>query len=391
MPSRQSGATQNFLHDLVREENPNVMILVGNCLGNPDVSRPGDVVTPHRIFAFECEAVHEGSWHDLAHGIILGETWKKIENRRDAPSPQFRKEFLLAFFHERNKPTSSWMIEEGFVGIVQPADDARMQKRLGAVPQDIKDAIESLLSEGKLTNQNGITSVSEEEKGRRMDDDIMFGGPYFKHSPQEVTPTVHHFPVGTYQSCDRTDEGAIMKRYFGVNYETGALDGEIFAFYMATQGRRISVVKSISRLVGRDAPLISDDFAERVAAAFTLDLIRALFPSALEQESESEPEHEGGAPPKRKEDGPELKRAPQEEEGPRAGQSSDSSNDQFECMICTDRPPSTLVKPCGCIVVCKECSDKLRMVSRDRNECVSCRKPIEFIIDLHTDEVLYQD
>lgn len=52
--------------------------------------------------------------------------------------------------------------------------------------------------------------------------------------------------------------------------------------------------------------------------------------------------------------------------------------DDDECMICLERAPNTTVEPCGCRVVCSQCSDGLKNTA-DAHTCVRCRRPIEKI------------
>lgn len=62
-------------------------------------------------------------------------------------------------------------------------------------------------------------------------------------------------------------------------------------------------------------------------------------------------------------------------EQPPAKQVRDSEEEPFRCMICFDGVPSTTVYPCGHVVVCKACSDRLRNTN-DHHTCVRCRCPI---------------
>lgn len=52
--------------------------------------------------------------------------------------------------------------------------------------------------------------------------------------------------------------------------------------------------------------------------------------------------------------------------------------EEFECMICMEQPPDTIVHPCGHCVVCKHCSLGLRKTA-DKDRCVKCRQIIEWI------------
>lgn len=49
------------------------------------------------------------------------------------------------------------------------------------------------------------------------------------------------------------------------------------------------------------------------------------------------------------------------------------------CMICLDAKPSTMVMPCGHVVVCAACSKGLA-ATHDAKICVKCRRPIEEVI-----------
>ncbi len=60
--------------------------------------------------------------------------------------------------------------------------------------------------------------------------------------------------------------------------------------------------------------------------------------------------------------------------------------DEFECMICMDAPPTTRVLPCGHVVVCSTCSVRLRDTA-DESTCVRCRTPIESVEDLKTGKI----
>jgi len=51
-----------------------------------------------------------------------------------------------------------------------------------------------------------------------------------------------------------------------------------------------------------------------------------------------------------------------------------------ECMICMDARASTIAMPCGHVVVCSTCSEKLRG-SNDVHTCVRCRRPITHVLE----------
>lgn len=58
----------------------------------------------------------------------------------------------------------------------------------------------------------------------------------------------------------------------------------------------------------------------------------------------------------------------------------ESGDDEItECMVCFERPPSTLVLPCMHVVVCAQCSQHLRS-QRDAKTCLRCRRPIERVL-----------
>lgn len=65
---------------------------------------------------------------------------------------------------------------------------------------------------------------------------------------------------------------------------------------------------------------------------------------------------------------PEKRARGEEEEG-----------DEEECMICLDRAPDTRVEPCGCQVVCAQCSAGLAATA-DAHICVHCRRPITGVV-----------
>ena len=56
----------------------------------------------------------------------------------------------------------------------------------------------------------------------------------------------------------------------------------------------------------------------------------------------------------------------------------DEYNEQY-CMVCLTNTPNTMVMPCGHVVVCEECSEKL-VKSTDAKICVKCRREIIEVI-----------
>jgi hypothetical protein len=54
----------------------------------------------------------------------------------------------------------------------------------------------------------------------------------------------------------------------------------------------------------------------------------------------------------------------------------DNDDNDFLCMICFERVPDTIVKPCNHVVVCSICSDSLKNTA-DRTRCVRCRQILE--------------
>lgn len=77
-----------------------------------------------------------------------------------------------------------------------------------------------------------------------------------------------------------------------------------------------------------------------------------------------------------------TKRSRTEPPTPQAASSSSADlrrSEQRMCMICTDRPPNTLVTPCMCSVVCSACSPKLRYIRNSRDRCCGCRQRIDAI------------
>ena len=58
--------------------------------------------------------------------------------------------------------------------------------------------------------------------------------------------------------------------------------------------------------------------------------------------------------------------------------------EEFVCMICQELPPTTMVMPCRHVVVCENCSKKLKDTN-DKHTCVRCRTEIEAVIDLQND------
>ncbi len=62
--------------------------------------------------------------------------------------------------------------------------------------------------------------------------------------------------------------------------------------------------------------------------------------------------------------------------------------EEFTCMICMDAEPTTVVKPCGHVVVCSTCSPKLSATA-DARMCVRCRTIIESVEDLVSGTVTF--
>lgn len=56
----------------------------------------------------------------------------------------------------------------------------------------------------------------------------------------------------------------------------------------------------------------------------------------------------------------------------------DDDDEEYMCMICEAEPPTTIVHPCLCCVVCATCSKKLKATA-DKDRCVKCRRLIEFV------------
>lgn len=55
--------------------------------------------------------------------------------------------------------------------------------------------------------------------------------------------------------------------------------------------------------------------------------------------------------------------------------------DPEPCVICQDQNASTLVEPCGHMIVCVACSHHLASTP-DAKICVQCRKPIQFVTEI---------
>lgn len=62
--------------------------------------------------------------------------------------------------------------------------------------------------------------------------------------------------------------------------------------------------------------------------------------------------------------------------GAQNGDNGDDDDNDFLCMICFERVPDTIVKPCNHVVVCSICSDGLKNTA-DRTRCVRCRQILE--------------
>ena len=50
------------------------------------------------------------------------------------------------------------------------------------------------------------------------------------------------------------------------------------------------------------------------------------------------------------------------------------------CWICYEAIADTMVMPCEHVIVCKQCSDKLKKTN-DKTTCVKCRRPITHVLD----------
>lgn len=74
-----------------------------------------------------------------------------------------------------------------------------------------------------------------------------------------------------------------------------------------------------------------------------------------------------------------FKRSSPERSSPERSSPQEDVPEEEVCMICLDRPPSTMVLPCGHVVVCAECSKKL-VGTPDKHICVQCRKPITEVL-----------
>lgn len=75
-----------------------------------------------------------------------------------------------------------------------------------------------------------------------------------------------------------------------------------------------------------------------------------------------------------------IEAAESAEEERRSKKARVDEDEPFECMICMDAAPTTIVYPCGHCVACSDCSVGLRATA-DKNVCVRCRRPIERIED----------
>ena len=56
-----------------------------------------------------------------------------------------------------------------------------------------------------------------------------------------------------------------------------------------------------------------------------------------------------------------------------------NEEDDNLCLICMENVANTMVMPCEHVVVCKQCSDKLKNTN-DKNTCVKCRRPITHVL-----------
>ncbi len=85
-------------------------------------------------------------------------------------------------------------------------------------------------------------------------------------------------------------------------------------------------------------------------------------------------------PPLKKQKTPPMSPIPSEEE------EEEDPDDFFPpaaklCVICMERPPTTMVLPCRHCVACKTCSELLKSDPINSKICVTCRQDITFILD----------
>jgi hypothetical protein len=61
-------------------------------------------------------------------------------------------------------------------------------------------------------------------------------------------------------------------------------------------------------------------------------------------------------------------------------QGEDDADDEVLCSICFAEPPDTIAQPCGHVVVCHTCSDKLAAGNTvNKKRCVQCQRPITHV------------
>jgi hypothetical protein len=63
-----------------------------------------------------------------------------------------------------------------------------------------------------------------------------------------------------------------------------------------------------------------------------------------------------------------------------------SQEEEEDCIICMERPASTLVFPCECKVVCEECSEKLKRTP-DVKTCAKCRREINMVVYVESNKI----
>lgn len=67
---------------------------------------------------------------------------------------------------------------------------------------------------------------------------------------------------------------------------------------------------------------------------------------------------------------------------------ADIDQEPTTCVVCSEGIASTLVIPCGHVVVCDKCSDKLKTDALNSHKCVICRREIECVLK---DEIKYPE
>lgn len=63
-----------------------------------------------------------------------------------------------------------------------------------------------------------------------------------------------------------------------------------------------------------------------------------------------------------------------------------SQEEEEDCLICMERPASTLVFPCECKVVCEACSEKLK-TTPDVKTCARCRREINMVVYVESNKI----